>query len=153
MRLSEAIRLGSLLRPQGFRALFTPFGASCALGAALEATGANFRPADSADFTFTLDALLEQRGWRCLATYIPAWREVLDLGIPTPRALDVLNMITALNDYAQWTRERIADWVESIENAHPELLRREDAAVNSGQPNHAVEAARQEAADPLAACV
>ena len=39
MRLSEAIRLGAMLRPQAFRPLFTDDGA-CALGAALLAVGA-----------------------------------------------------------------------------------------------------------------
>ena len=46
MQLSTAIRLGAMLRPQGFRQLFTNVGGevrSCALGAAAEAMGCTGR--------------------------------------------------------------------------------------------------------------
>lgn len=38
MRLSEAIRLGAMLKPQGFGSYFR-HGATCAMGAAIEAVG------------------------------------------------------------------------------------------------------------------
>jgi hypothetical protein len=43
MELSEAIRLGAMMKPQAFRALVTDDGA-CALGAALLAVGAASQP-------------------------------------------------------------------------------------------------------------
>lgn len=94
--LSEAIRLGAMIRPQGFGSVYTydvVTGArvgSCALGAALEA------------------------GW----VHKPVQRRV-----PCPAAScehtipELLCGVVHLNDRHRWSREQIADWVEMAERA------------------------------------
>lgn len=104
MRLSEAIRLGAMLRPQGRVAAISEHG-SCAIGAACEAIGAKQG--------VTL-------AWA--RTQFP----ILNVRCDVPREVEfknpeMLRAIWFLNDYCNWTRERIADWVETIEAQHPEL--------------------------------
>jgi hypothetical protein len=94
MRLSEAIRLGAMLRPQAFGKMFRTVRGemrSCALGAAAEALGES--PYDS--FAPLFDAMRMCPmgcGWTSVGSLIPH-----------------------LNDEHRWTRERIADWVETVE--------------------------------------
>lgn len=93
MRLSDAIRLGSMLHPQGFGKLAVldlhgQILATCALGAAVQAGYV--------------------RGSLLVAV---ASCPVCD-GVAQGRQL-----ITHLNDAHHWTREAIADWVESLESA------------------------------------
>lgn len=107
MKLSDAIRLGAMMRPhQAFWVLFEPdTQGSCALGAAAEAIG-------------ILDTTQRNR-------YLPdkrvpnAWRWVLRQIDACPACgmggRDGQDMITHLNNVHYWTREAIADWVESIE--------------------------------------
>lgn len=98
LKLSEAIRLGSMMRPQCFEDYYRN-GGSCALGAALEAVGHPFgnnhpgREEDRWPILLTVDAM------------------------PCPEhcGQPMFNAITHLNDFHRWPRERIADWVESIE--------------------------------------
>lgn len=104
MTLSEAIRLGAALRPQGFGE-FERHGRTCAIGAAMEATA------------FWQTAVWPE-GWMALfnqATTCPdagcqfAW--------PVDEARLVWDVIVHLNDHHRWARERIADWVETLERA------------------------------------
>lgn len=97
MKLSEAIRLGAMLKPQGFgRATTGPRAtATCALGAAYQASGS-------------------QHSWGSLCQHFPIlsrleWVECPECRVPheTP--------IPHLNDDHRWTREQIADWLETIE--------------------------------------
>lgn len=110
MRLSDAIRLGSLLRPKvsGF---FFKNGASCVQGAALEATG-----------TVYTDDVQESVAHHL--TLIARWPWVKHVPVPCPACGVVAAMIyhlAHLNNRGlcdhDWTREQIADWVESIERA------------------------------------
>lgn len=81
-KLSEAIRIGARLRPQ-CTAVFFSDGASCAIGAAMEATGIAYGDTPN---TGELHKLFP--------------------------ALDEFAMsIYAKNDDG-WTREQIADWLE-----------------------------------------
>lgn len=104
MKLSEAIRLGAMLRPQcrwGFLEKYS----SCALGAATEANGLS-----------KLGQLRER--YPILATWAP---------LPVDAAFGFLGFLRYAKGYINelefqiitlnmiWTRERIADWVESIE--------------------------------------
>jgi hypothetical protein len=114
MKLSEAIRLGSMLRPQGHRMLMSG-GATCALGAALEAIGEdvwrlNFN-GDSA-----VDAVVKRAGWIDPEHVCPACGEKFD-GRDETGEEDGFYVIAHLNDVHKWTREAIADWVEQIERA------------------------------------
>lgn len=96
MRLSEAILLGSTMRPQIRSRYITPDG-TCALGAAGEAIGRK-------EFSGTA------------ASIVWPW---LDRGtIPCPDCNGVTFtkwVIQHLNDDHKWTRERIAEWVATIE--------------------------------------
>jgi hypothetical protein len=97
MRLSEAIQLGALMKPQAFRALLTDDGA-CALGAALLAVGAVQEPA--------------RRSVR------DRWPWALTLSADCPscgRSSSIFGVIAHLNDNHHWLREQIATWVASIE--------------------------------------
>jgi hypothetical protein len=95
MTFAEAIRLGSMLRPQGFGSMRSAAG-TCALGAAEEALG-----------RLWCDAFGDHRS---LYHACPACNYAPDrLQIVTP---------AHLNDTHYWTREQIADWVETIERAH-----------------------------------
>lgn len=117
MKLSEAIRLGAMLKPQG-RELYIDAGKTCAVGAALDAIG-------------VLDWFLAQGG-------DPTdWFPELSRDINRPpnsrcpisgcddsdARFNIASTIFHLNDDHRWTREQIADWVETIEHAHrPDTL-------------------------------
>jgi hypothetical protein len=126
MKLSEAIRLGAMLKPQahfGFRRMVTrrvdgwrgyllhrtvtEIG-TCALGSALDAVS---KLNDASSFShiwmqwpwtydFEVDMPQAVPQWACLNG---------------SRRVDIVNAIYALNDVSCWTREQIADWVETIE--------------------------------------
>ncbi len=104
MRLSEAIRLGAMLRPQGFGDLWTSAGLrSCALGAALDAAG-----------------LHEHEHAKSQALLAIAAFPILDAAATCPSCarpalVNVGAVVVHLNDYHHWTREAIADWVARIE--------------------------------------
>jgi hypothetical protein len=95
MRLSEAIRLGAMMKPQAFGASFHD-GRTCALGAALDAIG-RVRECylNAPDY------------WAMLVNYVAE--------PVTGEMCLVLSAIRELNDQHRWTREQIADWVETIE--------------------------------------
>lgn len=102
MKLSEAIRLGAMATVQGFGAdsIFSD-DAPCALGAARLAAGIQ-QPSESIVFPELM------RHWPVLAkrTSCPECRKHDEVAIGT---------VWHLNDEHKWSRERIADWVESIE--------------------------------------
>lgn len=93
MKLSDAIRLGAMIRPQGFGSYFD--GKSCALDAAYEAAGGTF---------WTLEAQ-----WGLLSCVLH----------PVDKAVFTLHyVVTSLNDRYRWTREDIADQVEMWEREY-----------------------------------
>ena len=104
MQLSTAIRLGALLKPQAFHG---PSGSlnlkdqptTCALAAAAEAIGE--------------DVLYAGLEWH--ARWPVSERFVVCPSHACPFAKSLITVIAHLNDGHQWTRDRIADWVESIE--------------------------------------
>lgn len=109
MKLSEAIRLGSMLRPQaiggrrpvqvkGWRGwiLGEHTTGTCVLAAAADAVGL--------------------KDWMDCVNYFPIAMH------PVEHPIDgfpgrVYSIAYRLNDNHRWTRERIADWVESVEMA------------------------------------
>lgn len=116
MKLSEAIRLGALLHPQCFDTMRTyryyrdgrrDILGTCALGAAEEAGYHAQRQSD----------------WIVLAQ--------CPEGCPLDGPVWLGNVVSHLNDYHRWTRERIADWVATVE-AHEE-----SAAVDASDPHAA----------------
>lgn len=101
MKLSEAIRLGSMLKPQCFGSYFgvgLAKESSCAMGAAMDAINAKSIP------------------------YIEDWQWITYTTAKCPHSWAskhcpsiVHSIITHLNDSHRWTREAIADWVQTIE--------------------------------------
>lgn len=114
MKLSEAIRLGAMLKPQAFGRISGPVDGprgpgdvlglrfvlgTCALGAAYDA--GFIRQLADADV-------------HDVEMYCPACGQWSYGG----EAVALVNHIVMhLNDEHRWTRERIADWVESVEQA------------------------------------
>lgn len=107
MQLSDAIRLGAMLKPQGFEALLDD-GRTCALGAAIEAVGGVIREGQ------TYPGRAIYRRWPLLKTLIlnpcPGYNR---------RRVQVAAVISAMNDTEHWTRQQIADWVETLESPAP----------------------------------
>lgn len=120
LTLSEAIRLGAMLRPQGFGDLFQ-FSypdltvKTCALGAAYEAAG-----------IMSIDSDRDATGWPKLTRgAFPILDLLLERGCPACRKLGTDKLafvVTHLNDEHRWTREAIADWIATLEpQPEPEL--------------------------------
>lgn len=128
---SEAIREGAKLRPQAFDDPDekTRNGNSCAIEAGLEAIRGRYRRADSDsvyNFITLLFPYLDNRT-KCPASECGGGRFAY---IGSLRML-----IWHLNDTHKWTREAIADWLESEE----EKL----GFVTVVEPECAVESAKQ----------
>lgn len=108
MRLSEAIRLGSLIRPQCRGYLFKD-GGSCAWGAAEEAVGTSYNENLGANYGPVHGAFRSEWNWTTKAkATCPGCGEIRDVDW-------ILSL--HLNDRHYWTREQIADWVETQERA------------------------------------
>ena len=97
MKLSAAILLGSTLRKQCFGDSFVG-GGSCAIGAAYEALGYN---------KFNLPDCCKVWPWLDVPVECPVCGE----SEPTTAAIISVH----LNDGHKWTRERIAEWVATVE--------------------------------------
>ncbi len=122
MRLSEAIRLGAMMKPQGFGEPLSLNGhATCGFGAAVDAIGMPTRDVLEGEYVTNGRAGgFAKRG--CKALIIPAeWNPFLEEFHLCPSCSAVsgngmtrngLQAITHLNDFHRWTRERIANWVE-----------------------------------------
>lgn len=103
MKLSEAIRLGAMLNPQGF-GKFERNGNTCALGAAL------------ATLTYDKEKITQSEMFQIHWPWIVVQeQEIVCPGCRKQTRGCVFFMIVHLNDDHYWTREQIADWVESIE--------------------------------------
>jgi hypothetical protein len=105
MRLSEAMRRGATLHPQAFGHYFDvglagEIVASCAIGCSLEAVGITNNPSTQ-QINYIFPVLIDSPDTSCPA----------DCGFSG----DLGSTICHLNN-SHWTRERIADWVETIEN-------------------------------------
>jgi hypothetical protein len=101
MKLSEAIRQGAKLRPQGFNNSFKEIEGvihSCAWGAAHEAITGNADVSQGAIM------------WKTHANIVTT--SVINPVTKKPRILSLV--ITDLNDAHKWSREQIADWLKEI---------------------------------------
>jgi hypothetical protein len=118
MKLSEAIRLGAMLKSQAFGELGDAIG-TCALGAAYEARGVSFY-GEMDDLPPDWYPLLVNTRECC----------------PVCGRRDLIGSVIAecLNDAHRWTRERIADWVETMERAQePHVPTRDSSDAAQGQ--------------------
>lgn len=130
MKLSEAIRLGSMLKPQiyggvrsvrpiGILGLREEITGTCALGAAYMAAGCRTLPCDPS--TGSQSRL--GGGPATTAIHVPQEWAYMFLTVACPVASPCPVMATGqmhqivahLNDAHRWTREAIADWVEALE--------------------------------------
>lgn len=123
MKLSEAIRLGAMLKPQ-CREHLSYHGATCALGAAADAIGC-------------LDVHKYHHGWNAFYATWP----ILQTPVDPPASLgkfkcqcELSTWVIYLNDKERWTREQIADWVESIEREQQEPTTERTPARRAGDP-------------------
>ena len=93
MKLSEAIRLGAMLGPQGF-------------GLSKDREGDGTLCANQA----AMVALGLVRIWQHQTAYLP-------VGCPACECKGMLGAVVAncLNDRHRWTREQIADWIATLE--------------------------------------
>ena len=126
MTLSEAIRLGAMLKPQAFATLWDGRGGACALGAAFDAIGIG-------EDQSACDVPEPYRSWLGQRAECPVCP---DEGGEYTRQ----ETIAHLNDMHRWTRERIADWVETTEAAEVPAAREAEAlgsveTVNEGNAN------------------
>lgn len=114
IKLSEAIRLGAMLHPQGFERLFDHslsdgrVMSSCAIGAALEAIGHS-----------------ETSEYMELSKFPTAWSMLPVSECPAclnnSHAGTILSTIAHINDTHRWTREDIGRWVATVESLTPAL--------------------------------
>lgn len=110
IRLSEAIRLGSMLRPQAFGVFFDGLG-TCAQGAALEAIGHHICDGNKheamamawpwAHCGHSESLHCTSRTHRC--PECPTWNRCVSA------------VVAHLNNDHRWSRERIALYVEQLE--------------------------------------
>jgi hypothetical protein len=99
MKLSEAILLGSTLAPQGFWRFMNSDGHTCAVGAALQAVGAELSDVSS----WEQFPILNTVGITC-----PECGR-------KPSRHPMYYLVSHINDYHRWSREKIAEWVATVE--------------------------------------
>jgi hypothetical protein len=105
MKLSTAIRKGAKLKPlQHFGDFYNvDRTASCAFGAACDAVSADPTICDICDiFPITSFTNVE-----CPECHYPSFGR-----------FEMIELVPHLNDTHRWTRERIADFVEQVENKY-----------------------------------
>lgn len=106
MRLSDAIRAGAKMKPHGVGSstVVSTGEKVCALGAA--ACGAG------------IDTISSFAAYNILKNRFPILREEVrcESNPSKCRTGDVCEVIYHLNDGDGWSRERIADWVEQVED-------------------------------------
>lgn len=127
MKLSEAIRAGAKKHPQGFGRFKTIIDktspkyyqyATCAIGAALDGIG-KLNEYEDIVKEFNGDSVPEiEKFWKMTSIFpllnkkvIPPYSESHGDGSKDKVKFIIFN----LNDGLKWSRERIADWVATIE--------------------------------------
>lgn len=109
LRFSEAMRLGAMMRPQAFFKLHdTDTGGSCALGAVADALGA----LQASENAYTPD-----KNFKIPAHWKAIGRHTLCPHCDQHVGTQIDHVIIHLNNDVRWTRERIADWIETVEAA------------------------------------
>lgn len=131
MKLSEAIRLGGVSTKQ-CRGELRKGDAYCAIGNAARSNGiyvVDSQKSGLADVWNDDDvqfALLDLYPWLANAVICPGNRIAL---VCDDEPCTVYTAITHLNDQHRWSRERIARWVEALENAGVDKLSESEAGL------------------------
>lgn len=117
IEIAQLMRDGAALRPQEYCAMFSlpdeDVLKSCAMGAMFEAYFGShvYDPSLSAELNKAFPALLESVPVELWPEGIAQlWQDCGKVSVPTLRIL-----VMFMNDTAKWTREAIADWVESLQ--------------------------------------
>lgn len=113
LSLSQAIRLGAMLAPQAFN-YFLKDGATCAMGAALQAGGAGEH---LTDYLKCGELIIEM---------FPLAADLHAAALHCPEGCghcrsSVWGMVAHLNNDHKLSRERIATWIETIEAQQPAI--------------------------------
>jgi hypothetical protein len=112
VKLSEAIRMNGMMKPQGFGGdSIASFKAPCALGGALQSVGRQL-----INRAYGLSAVAEEWPWTSVYTNERFSCPACGLSAFSYGTL-ARNIIWHLNDQHHWTRQQIADWVQSVEPA------------------------------------
>jgi hypothetical protein len=125
LTLSEAIRLGSMLRPKAVDFFFID-GRSCAQGAALEAVGCS--PVSCSDGGVPYRSrFIDRWPWVSATASCPVCG-----GVAKVRSLIAHLNNTGIHSELHiknhgWTREQIADWIQTLESA----IQQTDASVRT----------------------
>jgi hypothetical protein len=127
MKLSDAIRLGSKLAEQGFANL--KFGGkTCAIGAALDGIEYDF---GGRDCDYHEDNI---RGYLFAIEQFPELGNLVWLPedycryLLTGKRVSLYDAILDLNDHHKWTREQVADWIDSLTEKKEAELQMSNAA-------------------------
>jgi hypothetical protein len=114
MKLSEAMRRGSMMGPQIAWKLFGPDDSSCAMGAAFKGVGISSKGTvfDLIGIGYQIFPILQVHP----APPVPLHPCPVDWC--TAKTDTMWSIIVDLNNNHGWTREQIADWVETIERQH-----------------------------------
>lgn len=131
MKLSEAIRLGGVSTKQ-CRGELRKGDAYCAIGNAAKSNGIDV--ADSR--SFRLHDMNNEYEVQYVLSRLYPWinNPVQCPGKRSAQGCDdypssIYNTITHLNDQHRWSRERIARWVEALENAGVDKLSESEAGL------------------------
>lgn len=101
MKLSDAIRLGAMMKPQAFSGAYWP-EKSCALQAACDAVGINSSHGDAHV------AFADTWGWSYRGPFQCPECQIEHCTVAALIAF-------CLNDDHEWSRERIADYIATLE--------------------------------------
>jgi hypothetical protein len=125
VKLSEAIRLGAMMKPQGFDGTGNrECPRTCAFGAALDAvSGENVAEI-----------------WPWLRTLFDPCPVCAD--VSRPSYYESFGVIPHLNNDHRWTREQIADWVAEIEARSTPVEAQPDAVSACCSPASAAQSVR-----------
>lgn len=115
MRLSEAIRMNGMMKPQGFGAYsFYSVDQPCALGGALQSIG------EKQDYGLLRVWAVTTFITPCPACSNPEGRTLVREELRRISPSSVLDIVWHLNDGHRYTRSQIADWVATVEPSEPD---------------------------------
>lgn len=127
---SQAIREGAKIRPQRFLALIAD-RRTCAIGAGLEAMGSVSGDYDLMGFSCLDDGGITDQDLYAVYPYLEKTI------VRCPRAChkdSLFKLIVHLNDGHRWTREAIADWLETEEEKLGYVLVIDTQETNTAKP-------------------
>lgn len=122
MKLSDAIRLGSMMKPQAFGEIYSPGNKrTCAIGAAIDAIGCHITTAEPGQIIANGRTSNVSSGTESVVKSPLNWHPFLlnEHACPVCRhrpGYFGIRLIAHLNDYHRLSREAIADYIATIEN-------------------------------------